>query len=120
MKPRLKGLVKCYQLSKFFKKINVDLIHSFHYGPDYSEALAANFAGIPWIYTKKNMNWGGSSKNGWKLRSMLSSHIVLQNRDMQDMFFKNYRKISIVYRGVNTNEYLPQKKDIIHEKVQYS
>ena len=86
MKPRLRGLIKCYQLSKFFKKINVDLIHSFHYGPDYSEALAANLAGIPWIYTKKNMNWGGNSKNGWILRSMLSSHILLQNKDMMEFF----------------------------------
>lgn len=116
MKPRLKGLIKCYQLSKFFKKINVDLIHSFHYGPDYSEALAANFAGIPWIYTKKNMNWGGSSKNGWKLRSMLSSHIVLQNQDMQDLFFKKQRKVSIVYRGVDTNEFFPLKKKILFTK----
>ena len=110
MKPRLKGAIKCYQLSKFFRKINVDLIHSFHYGPDYSEALAANFAGIPWIYTKKNMNWGGKSKNGWKIRSMLSSHILLQNRDMQKLFFKGYKKTSLVPRGVNTDEFYPMRK----------
>ena len=40
-----------------FRKLKIDLIHSFHYGSDYSEALAAKFAGIPWVYTKKNMNW---------------------------------------------------------------
>lgn len=112
MKPRLKGAIKCYQLSKFFRKINIDLIHSFHYGPDYSEALAANFAGIPWIYTKKNMNWGGSSKNGWKIRSMLSSHILLQNRDMQKLFFQKYRKTSLVPRGVNTDEFYPMRKEL--------
>ena len=112
MKPRLKGAIKCYQLSKFFRKINIDLIHSFHYGPDYSEALAANFAGVPWIYTKKNMNWGGSSKNGWKIRSMLSSHILLQNRDMQKLFFQKYRKTSLVPRGVNTDEFYPMRKEL--------
>ena len=112
MKPRLKGAIKCYQLSKFFRKLNIDLIHSFHYGPDYSEALAANFAGIPWIYTKKNMNWGGSSKNGWKIRSMLSSHILLQNRDMQKLFFKKYRKTSLVPRGVDTDEFYPMRKQL--------
>ena len=112
MKPRLRGIVKCYQLSKFFRKLNIDLIHSFHYGPDYSEALAANFAGIPWIYTKKNMNWGGSSKNGWKIRSMLSSHILLQNRDMKNLFFKRSKKTSFVPRGVNTDEFIPMKKQI--------
>ncbi len=112
MKPRLVGLFKCYQLSKFFKKLNMDLIHSFHYGPDYSEALAAKIAGIPWVYTKKNMNWGGSSKNGWQIRSMLSSHIILQNTDMKKLFFKRYKKISLVPRGVNTDEFIPIRKQM--------
>ena len=53
MIPRFNGIVKCFKLSKFFKKLEIDLIHSFHYGSDYSEALAAKFAGIPWVYTKK-------------------------------------------------------------------
>ena len=110
MKPRLEGVFKCYQLSKFFKKLNMDLIHSFHYGPDYSEALAAKIAGIPWVYTKKNMNWGGSSKNGWKIRSLLSSHIFMQNRDMQNLFFNNSKKLSLVPRGVDTKKYFPKKK----------
>ena len=110
MKPRLEGVFKCYQLSKFFKKLNMDLIHSFHYGPDYSEALAAKIAGIPWVHTKKNMNWGGSSKNGWKIRSLLSSHIFMQNKDMQSLFFNNSKKTSLVPRGVDTKKFFPKKK----------
>ena len=110
MIPRLKGIIKCINLSKFFKKLEIDLIHSFHYGSDYSEALAAKFAGIPWVYTKKNMNWGGNSKNGWILRSMLSSHIFLQNNDMKNLFFKGYNKTSLVPRGVDTEEFFPMRK----------
>tara|TARA_B100001248_G_scaffold262025_1_gene255650 strand:+ start:1644 stop:2771 length:1128 start_codon:yes stop_codon:yes gene_type:complete len=110
MIPRVYGLIKCFQLSKFFKNLKVDLIHSFHYGPDYSEALAAKFAGVPWVYTKKNMNWGGNSKNGWILRSMLSSHIFLQNKDMQELFFKKKDNTSLVPRGVDTTEFQPKKK----------
>ena len=112
MKPRLEGVIKCYQLSKFFKQINIDLIHSFHYGPDYSEALAAKIAGVPWVYTKKNMNWGGSSKNGWKIRTILSSHIFVQNRDMQNLFFKKSKKTSLVPRGVDTTKFFPKKKQL--------
>ena len=112
MIPRINGLKKCYRLSRFFKNLNIDLIHSFHYGPDYSEALAAKLAGIPWVYTKKNMNWGGSSKNGWKIRSLLSSHILVQNRDMQKMFFKRYKKISLVPRGVDTTKFIPKAKQV--------
>ena len=62
MIPRINGLKKCYRLSLFFKNLNIDLIHSFHYGPDYSEALAAKLAGIPWVYTKKNYELGGEIK----------------------------------------------------------
>ena len=112
MKPRLEGVFKCYQLSKFFKKLDMDLIHSFHYGPDYSEALASKIAGIPWVYTKKNMNWGGSSKNGWGIRSLLSSHILMQNRDMQNLFFNKLKKTSLVPRGVDTKKFFPKKKKI--------
>tara|TARA_Y100000768_G_scaffold383994_1_gene367180 strand:+ start:1629 stop:2756 length:1128 start_codon:yes stop_codon:yes gene_type:complete len=112
MKPRLEGLFKCYQLSKFFKKLNLDLIHSFHYGPDYSEALAAKIAGVPWVYTKKNMNWGGSSKNGWQIRSILSSHIIMQNGDMQHLFFKKSKKTSLIPRGVDTVKYFPKQKQV--------
>ena len=48
-------IYKCYQLSNIFKKINPDIIHSYHYAADYTEPIAARMAGIKWIYTKKNM-----------------------------------------------------------------
>ena len=51
MKPRLKVLNAINYPN--FLKIKMDLIHSFHYGPDYSEALAAKIAGIPWVIQKK-------------------------------------------------------------------
>ena len=111
MVPRIRGLKRCYRLSRFFKNLNIDLIHSFHYGPDYSEALSAKLAGIPWVYTKKNMNWGGKSKNGWKLRSMLSSHIFFQNIDMKNLFFNGYKNISFVSRGVDVKKFFPSKKN---------
>ena len=76
MKPYLKGLWNCYQISKQLKAINPAIIHSFHYSADYSEALSAKMARIKWIFTKKNMNWGSTSKNGWKLRTFLANAII--------------------------------------------
>jgi len=111
MKPRIKGLVKCWEIALFLKQLKVDLIHSFHYAPDYSEALAARIAGIPWIFTKKNMNWGGKSKNGWKLRSILAGHIVIQNSDMKKQFYPSSTKTILIPRGVNTMEFTPRSKD---------
>ena len=112
MIPRIKGIFKSIELAKYFRSLKVDLIHSFHYGPDYSEPLAAFFSGIPWVYTKKNMNWGGDSKNGWKLRTFLSSHIIAQNKEMVGKFFKKNHKVSLVYRGVDLNEYIPKDRNL--------
>ena len=112
MKPRLKGLINCLKISKYMKQLNMDLIHSFHYAPDYSEALAARMAGIPWVYTKKNMNWGGKSKNGWKLRTVLANHIIAQNKSMINWFFSNSKKISLIPRGVDIHHFSPKSKKL--------
>jgi glycosyltransferase involved in cell wall biosynthesis len=107
MKPYIKGLINCFVISKKFRQIKPDIIHSFHYAADYSEVLAAKLAGIKWVYTKKNMNWGGASKNGWLLRSKLATHILVQNTDMITEFFPKYKNINLVPRGVDVNEFFP-------------
>jgi len=112
MKPRFKGILTCFRIARYFKQLNMDLIHSFHYAPDYSEALAAKIAGIPWIYTKKNMNWGGKSKNGWKLRTVLADHIIAQNKSMINWFFSNSKNISLIPRGVDINHFSPKSKNL--------
>ncbi len=100
MKPYVSGIIKSLKCARFLKKISPDIIHSFHYGADYSEPLAAKLAGIPWIFTKKNMNWGGSSKNGWKLRGRLAKGIIVQNSKMLETFYKNHPNVECIGRGV--------------------
>ena len=112
MKPYVKGILNSYKISRFLKSIQPDIIHSFHYAPDYSEPLAAKMAGITWVYTKKNMNWGGSSANGWKLRSFLANHILVQNKDMISEFFPSSKKVSLVTRGVDTSEFFPTESKV--------
>ncbi|MEO8665930.1 MAG: glycosyltransferase, partial [Ignavibacteria bacterium] len=102
MKPRLSGVQSVYRLSRFFKKINPDIIHSYNYSDDYSEALAAKLAGIKWIYTKKNMGWGS---NAWKIRSRIANAIIPQNEEMIETFFKNMKKYSLIPIGINTEEF---------------
>lgn len=109
MKPYHKGIVGCFKILRALKKINPDIIHSFHYAADYSEALSAKMAGIKWVYTKKNMNWGGSSKNGWLLRTKLAEKVAVQNTDMLKQFFKkDLDKTFLIPRGVNTGEFSPK------------
>lgn len=113
MKPYHKGIVECFKISRVLKKINPDIIHSFHYAADYSEPLAAKLAGIKWVYTKKNMNWGGGSKNGWLLRTKLAKKVAVQNTDMLLQFFsKDTSKTKLIARGVNTEEFVPKTPNL--------
>lgn len=110
MSHRLKGLAHVARTARFFRKIQPDIIHSFHYAADYSEALAGRLAGAKWVYTKKNMNWGGASKNGWRLRSWLANGIVAQNTDMLCDFFPGWKKVKLISRGVDLEEFKPDVK----------
>jgi glycosyltransferase involved in cell wall biosynthesis len=100
-RPLSRMINECWKLSRKFREIAPDVIHSYHYGPNYTEALAARIARIPWIFTKKNMNWGGKSKNAWLLRSFLAKRIVVQNMDMLSKFYKNSSKTILIPRGVD-------------------
>lgn len=102
MKPRVKGFESVYKLSRFFKKINPDIIHSYNYSDDYSEALAARLAGIKWIYTKKNMSWGS---NAWKIRTRLADAIIPQNNEMIKVFFNENTNYSLIPIGIDLKEF---------------
>lgn len=110
MKPYYKGLLNCIKIAKQFRKIKPNIVHSFHFSADYSEPLAAKFAGVKWIYSKKNMSWGGSSKNSWKMRTFLANHIIYQNTDMKKMFFPNLNKTTLIPRGVDASEFFPNQR----------
>ncbi len=104
---RLKGLKHCYEVSKYMRTINPDIIHSFNYNDDYSEAISAKLAGTKWIYTKKNMMW---NSNAWRLRTFLADGIIALNSNMINDFFKNMKKISLIPRGVDTEEFRVREK----------
>lgn len=104
-RPLHKMLKACWRVSRKFKEIAPDIVHSYHYSPDYTEAIAAKMAGIPWVFTKKNMNWGGESKNAWKLRSFLAKKIAVQNTDMLTDFYHSGKKAVLIPRGVNVSNF---------------
>lgn len=117
MRPISRGLAGCLKVSRFLRKIKPDIIHSFHYSADYSEAIAARMAGCKWVFTKKNMNWGGGSKNAWLLRSFLANAIAVQNTDMIERFYPQTNKITLIPRGVNT-EFFSQEPPNGHGALQ--
>ena len=116
-RPISRMLWECFQLSKVFKRINPDIIHSYHYAADYTEPLAAKMAGIKWVYTKKNMSWKGPSFRGWKLRSWFADGIICQNTEMVRTFFPSWEKVKLIPIGVDVDEYKKQSgnTDIINQ-----
>ncbi len=117
-RPIHKLVINSWKVSRLFKQIQPNIIHSFHYGADYTEALAAKMAGIPWVFTKKNMSWGGASARAWKLRSALAKGIIVQNTDMMVEFYPHQKNVQLIPRGVNIEKFRPQAMDSsIREKM---
>lgn len=108
VRPSYENFKKVINISKNFKKVNPDIIHSFHYSSDFSEALAAKLAGKKWMFTKKNMSWGSTS---WKIRSFLSDAIITTNSDMIKEFYPGNKKLNLISRGVNIDEFKPFKRN---------
>jgi glycosyltransferase involved in cell wall biosynthesis len=108
-RPLWKLFFSCFEVAKKIKKINPDVVHSFHYNANYTEAISVRMAGVPWVFTKKNMNWGGASKNSWNLRSFLANKIAVQNTSMQTEFYPKSSKTVLIPRGVSFEKFKPEK-----------
>jgi len=102
-------ILKSYSNSLYFRKYKFDIVHSFNYMSEYSEALCFKLSGSKWIYSKKNMSWNNIN---WKIRSLLADRIVALNSDMLNDFFPNSRrKVTLIPRGVDTEEFKPSRKN---------
>jgi glycosyltransferase involved in cell wall biosynthesis len=97
-----------WQAARGFRDHGFDIWHSYHYADDYTEPLIARLSGArAWVYTKKNMSWGGRA---WKLRTLLASRVAVQNSVMLTRFFSGplfRRKVRLLPRGVDTERFHP-------------
>ncbi|MCF1191226.1 glycosyltransferase [Mangrovimonas sp. AS39] len=97
--------LRLLKIIRFFKREQFDLIHSWHWSSDISEPLAAKWAGIPFIYTKKAMGWGNRA---WRWRSQLSTQIITINRDMEKGILAPYKdKLRYMPLGVDLQRFQP-------------
>lgn len=110
-RPILHMLWQCWRVSRQLKTISPDIMHSFNYNANYTEAIAAHMAGIKWVFTKKSMSWGGKSKNAWWLRSFLAKAIVVQNTKMIELFYPNRKDVFLIPRGVDTSIFSLKRSD---------
>lgn len=110
-KPVLNWIKQSLEVRRKLKEIKPDIVHSFHYSDNYTEGAAARLAGIKWVFTKKNMSWGGGSGNGWKFRSALANGIAVQNTDMITNFYPESKKVGLIPRGVDVKKFEFDGKD---------
>ena len=96
------------KVAQFFRPYHFDLWHSWHYADDYTEPIIARMAGAKaWVYTKKNMMWGGRA---WIVRSLLAKRIIADNKTMPGLFFKRFglqKKVSVISHGVDPDKFKP-------------
>lgn len=103
--------LRVFKAAQQFRPYKFDLFHSYHYGNDYTEPLIARASGAKaWVYTKKNMSWGGSGRRGWLLRTRFATRVAAQNTTMIEQFFiepQVRRKVVLLPRGVDTEKFRP-------------
>jgi glycosyltransferase involved in cell wall biosynthesis len=97
-------LIRVRPISKFYKNHGFDIVHSWQWSNDWTEALAARLIGIKWIYTKKAM---GFNKH-WKIKSFLANFIVTINDEMRN-YFPNKKNQELIPLGIDTEYYKPKR-----------
>ncbi|OUS02024.1 hypothetical protein A9Q86_05075 [Flavobacteriales bacterium 33_180_T64] len=102
-RPYYSLLSRISRVSKFYKTHDFDVIHSWQWSNDWTEALAARLVGKKWIYTKKAM---GFNKH-WKIKSFLAHYIVTINNEMQQ-YFPNKKAQKLIPLGIDTSYYSPE------------
>lgn len=102
-RPYLSLPMRILKIRSFYKKNKYDLIHSWQWSSDWTEALAAKLAGVKWIYTKKAM---GFNSRHWKYKSYLADFIITINDEMR-AYFPNKDNQKLIPLGLDTNYYNP-------------
>lgn len=100
---------------KFIKSNKYDIVHSWYWSSDWTEALAVRLAGSRYIYTKKSMSWGGIH---WKIKSFFSNFIIMTNNEM-DVFFPSKKNKTIIPFGVDTDYLKPERKIASQKKATF-
>lgn len=95
-----------FKYRRLLKKHRIDIVHSWDYKSNITEAIACLLYGIPYVFTKKNNAW---SKR-WCLKSVLARHVAYDNPQMKIRFFNKFyfkNKISFIPHGVDLNHFKP-------------
>jgi glycosyltransferase involved in cell wall biosynthesis len=101
LRPYFNLIFRLKDFRSFIKTHQFDIVHSWHWSSDWTEALAARLSGVRWLYTKKAM---GFDNVHWKIRSYLANFIVTINNEMQ-AYFPNKKQQALIPLGIDSDYY---------------
>jgi len=93
------------KLARFIHKNKIDLVHSFQWSSDFTEALGCILGGAKWVYTKKNQSWGNRS---WIIKTFLARGVVTINPQMHKTFFPKKKRVHFIPCSVDLARFTPQ------------
>ncbi|WP_047547848.1 glycosyltransferase [Psychroserpens sp. Hel_I_66] len=111
LRPYYSLLARLQPFKVFLREQHIDIVHSWHYSSDWTEALACKLVRIPFVYTKKAMGWGNKH---WKIRSYLSTFIITVNAQMRS-FFPNKKHQELIPFGLDTSYYNRKSFNIVKD-----
>ncbi len=85
----------------FVRNHEFDIVHSWHYSSDWTEALAVRLIGVKWLYTKKAM---GFNHIHWIIRSYLANFVITINNEMR-AYFPYKKQQALIPLGIDTDYY---------------
>jgi glycosyltransferase involved in cell wall biosynthesis len=108
---------RIWEISKFYKKQQYDIVHSWQWSSDWTEALAARLLGVKWLYTKKAM---GFNKH-WQIKSYFANFIITINDEMR-AYFPNKKSQKLIPLGIDTKYYSKEAiaKDVFKDYSKFS
>lgn len=115
-RPYLTLIARLKLYRKLLKDHKIDIVHSWHWSSDWTEALACRLSGVKYIYTKKAMTWGNKH---WKIKSLLSHFIITINDDMK-AYFPWKRNQRLIPLGLDTNYYSTKSLDKINDNQRFT
>lgn len=103
-KPYHTLIFRIWKISKFYKRQHYDIVHSWQWSNDWTEALASRLVGVKWLYTKKSMSY---NNRHWHIKSFFADYIITIN-DRMFSFFPKKKQQKLIPLGVDTKYFNPE------------
>lgn len=108
-KPLWKFPVRFWKTSRRLKGL-ADIVHSFDYSSDWTEAWAMKMAGIPFVAEKTNLIYNNKK---WAPKLRAATHVICLSREQEKQLIDYGKKVTCIPTGIDLQGFsqaLPAKR----------